>query len=335
MTTSVAEWHQRATTGNRRAVGRLLSLVERGGSEADAITDLTFNTLNNAPVIGITGAPGSGKSTLTGALVSLLASQGLKPAVLAVDPSSPLTGGAILGDRIRMDDRVYAATHNSDQSTHPFIRSMATRGHAGGLALAVPAAIRVFDVAGFSPIIIETVGIGQVEVDVAAVADTTMVVVTPEGGDSVQANKSGLLEVADVFVVNKADRPGADQTKRDLDLMLDLSHVSGHDEIVGWRPTILMTQATAADDDESQITGVWSAIQTHQEHLTQSGQLAVRRRERLRAEVRSRVEQSLLADLTGVLPAVDSPELDGTHSPLALARRVTDRFRSPGSPQSK
>ena len=171
-----------------------------------------------AHVVGITGAPGAGKSTLTGQLTHLLCERGLRPAVLAVDPSSPLTGGAILGDRIRMDDLAGDAA---------FIRSVATRGHSGGLALSVPGSVRAFDAAGYDPVIIETVGVGQVEVDVVGAADTTVVVVTPGWGDAVQANKAGLLEVADIFVVNKADRAGAADTRRDLELMLDLSHVTG------------------------------------------------------------------------------------------------------------
>jgi len=323
----LAKVYEKALTGNRRALGRLLSAVERGGDTADAISDLAFADLTNAPVIGITGAPGSGKSTLTGALVDLLVEQGLRPAVLAVDPSSPLTGGAILGDRIRMDDRVHSARHSiPGDSSQPFIRSMATRGHAGGLALAVPGALRLFDIAGYSPIIIETVGIGQVEVDVAAVSDTTIVVVTPEGGDAVQANKSGLLEVADLFVVNKADRPGADQTRRDLELMLDLSHVSGREQELGHRPTIVMTTAIAADN-ESRVATVWDAVEAHRTHLIDTNALTSRRTERLRAEVRSRVEHLLLADAAASLPAADDHRFHNGTSPTRIARDIYKTLR--------
>ena len=183
-----------------------------------------------AYTVGITGAPGSGKSTLTSALVGHVRSTGDDVAVLAIDPSSPFTGGAILGDRVRMQD------HATDPGV--FIRSMATRGHLGGLALATPEAVRLLDALGRRLILIETVGVGQVEVEVAGKADTTIVVVNPGWGDSVQANKAGLMEVADVFVINKADRAGADETRRDLEQMLDLSASTE------WRPPIVPTVAT-------------------------------------------------------------------------------------------
>jgi LAO/AO transport system kinase len=271
-----------ARGGDRRAIGRLLTLVERGGAAADEVTALTHPTSGAAHVVGMTGAPGAGKSTLTGQLVAAVAAAGGRPAVLAVDPSSPLTGGAILGDRIRMDDVAHPGA---------FIRSMATRGHHGGLALAVPGAVRVFDAAGFDPILIETVGVGQVEVDIARAADTTVVVVTPGWGDAVQANKAGLLEVADVFVVNKADRPGANDARRDLELMLDLSHITGQDRRQGHRPEIVMTTATKGDG----AAEVWAAIVRHRQHLTETGRLAARREARLRREVRDHLERALLA----------------------------------------
>ena len=208
-----------ALAGHRPSVARLLTLVERGGAPAEDIAERTHGLDGAAHVVGVTGAPGAGKSTLTAALTVGWAGAGRRPAVLAVDPSSPLTGGAILGDRVRMEAATAAGV---------FVRSMATRGHGGGLALAVPGAVRVLAAAGFDPVVVETVGVGQVEVDVAAAADTTVVVVTPGWGDAVQANKAGLLEVGDLFVVNKADRPGADDARRDLELMLDLSVTSGH-----------------------------------------------------------------------------------------------------------
>ena len=202
---------------------------------------------------------------------------GDKLAVLAVDPSSPLTGGAILGDRIRMDDLA---------GEESFIRSMATRGHSGGLALAVPAAIQLFDAVGYEPVIIETVGVGQVEVDVAGAADTTVVVVTPGMGDAVQANKAGLLEVADIFVVNKSDRPGASDARRDLELMLDLGHVSGLEQMTGYRPPIIMANSldgTGADE-------ILDAIKSHAEFLRSSGKIEIRRKERLVMEIQNRIE---------------------------------------------
>lgn len=309
---STGELFERALDGSRRALGRLLTHIERGGELADEVTELAHREAGKGHVVGITGAPGAGKSTLTGQLTRLLPELGLRPAVLAVDPSSPLSGGAILGDRIRMDD---LATHNADGDL-PFIRSMATRGHSGGLALAVPGAVRVFDAAGYDPVIIETVGVGQVEVDVAGAADTTVVVVTPGWGDAVQANKAGLLEVADVFVVNKADRPGANDARRDLELMLELSHVSGHEDPTGYRPPILMTTAL----DGTGAPEVWEAVQAHVEHLRATDTLVARRAGRLRMEVHNRVEQLLTAESETALSSSDGE---------ALLARAADRVVSP------
>ena len=238
---STAELYEAARDGDRTAVARLLSLIERGGEEARQIGRLAAPSAGVAYTVGITGAPGSGKSTLTSALVGHVRSTGADVAVLAIDPSSPFTGGAILGDRVRMQD------HATDIGV--FIRSMATRGHLGGLALATPEAIRLLDSLGRRLILIETVGVGQVEVDVAGKADTTIVVVNPGWGDSVQANKAGLMEVADIFVVNKADRAGADETQRDLEQMLDLAGPAEwptHESPGSWRPPIILTVATMA-----------------------------------------------------------------------------------------
>jgi LAO/AO transport system kinase len=305
----------KAQNGERRALGRLLTWVERGGSEADEVTELAHRASGSAQVVGITGAPGAGKSTLTGQLTRLLPELGVRPAVLAVDPSSPLTGGAILGDRIRMDDIAGEAA---------FIRSMATRGHSGGLALAVPGAVRVFDAAGYDPVIIETVGVGQVEVDVAGAADTTVVVVTPGWGDAVQANKAGLLEVADVFVVNKADRPGANDARRDLELMLDLSHMTGQEDDTGYRPPIVMASAI----DGTGAPEVWDAVVAHRDHLETTGGLAARRAGRLRMEVANRVEQILSARSDAELATEFGQRLldqagDRSLSPAEAARRLT------------
>jgi LAO/AO transport system kinase len=189
--------------------------------------------------------------------------------VLAIDPSSPFTGGAILGDRVRMQD------HATDPGV--FIRSMATRGHLGGLALAAPEAIRLLDAVGRETIIVETVGVGQVEVEIAAKADTTVVVVNPGWGDAVQANKAGLMEIADVFVINKADRPGVDQTRRDLELMLDLS------DLGEWRPPIVPTVGSGGDG----VPELWQAVQDHRRHAEKTGLLEERRRRRLRDELRT------------------------------------------------
>lgn len=313
-----------AREGERRALGRLLTLVERGGPAAETISELAHPHSGQAHIIGITGAPGSGKSTLVGQLISLLVADGQRPAVLAVDPSSPLTGGAILGDRIRMDvfsdptgpgspsfggaenrtvergaetrtaggdGPARAVTPPEGYDRAAFIRSMATRGHSGGLALAVPLAVRLFDAVGYDPVIIETVGVGQVEVDVVGAADTALVVVPPGMGDAVQANKAGLLEVADVFVVNKADRPGASDVRRDLDLMLDLSHLTGQEAPDGYRPPIVM----AAAIDGTGARDVLDAAIAHRHHLDETGQRDRRRRQRIRTEILAHMEQRLIA----------------------------------------
>lgn len=287
--TNIEELYGAARDGHRRSLGRLLSVVERGGPDAERISELAHPDSGRAHIMGITGAPGSGKSTLTGHLVFHLLNQGHRPAVLAVDPSSPLTGGAILGDRIRMDDVVEIAISANPERNTAFIRSMATRGHSGGLALAVPLAVRLFDAVGYEPVIIETVGVGQVEVDVVGAADTAIVVVMPGMGDAVQANKAGLLEVADVFVVNKADRPGANDVRRDLNLMLDLSHMTGQEAVGGYRPPIVMSSAI----DGTGATDVLEAAAAHLTYLNDTGQRSTRRHRRIKTEIRARMERHL------------------------------------------
>jgi LAO/AO transport system kinase len=260
---STDELFRAAASGDRGALARLLSVVERGEAPGRALAGLTFRRAGNAYAIGLTGAPGSGKSTLTSALIADVRKRLDEPvAVLAVDPSSPLTGGAILGDRVRMQE------HALDDAV--FIRSMATRGHLGGLAAAVPEAVRLLDATGWPLVIVETVGVGQVEVEVAATCDTVVVVVNPGWGDAVQANKAGLLEIADVLVINKADRPGVRETARDLRNMLELSGS------LEWTPPIVETVASTGDG----ITGLWDAIASHREHLENLGELERRRAQR-------------------------------------------------------
>ena len=275
--TDPTELFANAVNGDRGALARLLSLIERGGDDARTIGRLTYPKSGNAYTVGITGAPGAGKSTLTSAVIGHLRAQDLNVAVLAIDPSSPFTGGAILGDRVRMQD------HAID--TGVFIRSMATRGHLGGLSLATTEAIRLLDAVGCPWILVETVGVGQVEVEIAGKADTTIVVVNPGWGDAVQANKAGLMEIADIFVINKADRKGADETRRDLEQMLDLSDLA-HD---AWRPPILQTTATSGEGVEE----LWNTVAQHREHSTTTGLLQRRRLFRLREELREIVERRL------------------------------------------
>lgn len=258
-----------ASDGDRVALARLLSLVEAGGEPARQVGRLTFPRSGGSYTVGITGAPGSGKSTLTDRIISVARADGTdEVGVLAVDPSSPYSGGAILGDRVRMQG------HALDPGV--FIRSMASRGHLGGLALAVPEAVRLLAAAGLPLVLVETVGVGQVEVEVAAATDTTIVVVTPGWGDSVQANKAGLLEVADVFVVNKADRSGASEARRDLQAMLDMSRPSD------WRPPIVETAASTGEGVEE----LWAQIAAHRAHLEGGGRLEALRAGRAEDELR-------------------------------------------------
>jgi LAO/AO transport system kinase len=264
---------ERALEGDRRSI---LSLVERGGEGARVAIQMLHPRTGNAWSIGITGAPGAGKSTLTDELVGRLRATGGEVGVLAVDPTSPFSGGAILGDRVRMQ------SHTTDPGV--FIRSMATRGHLGGLALATPQAVRVLDAVGKAWIVIETVGVGQVEVEIAGHADTTVVVVNPGWGDSVQTAKAGLMEIADVFVVNKADRPGSAETQSDLVGMLELSSRRV------WRPPIVRTVATTGEG----VDELFEAIAAHRSHLETTGDAEARRRARLREELRGLVGAEML-----------------------------------------
>jgi LAO/AO transport system kinase len=223
----------------------------------------------HAHVVGLTGSPGVGKSTVTSALVSVYRTAGLRVGVLAVDPSSPFTGGALLGDRVRMQD------HATDDRV--FIRSMASRGHLGGLSWATPQAVRILAAAGFDVVLVETVGVGQAEVEIASLADTALVVVAPGLGDSIQAAKAGILEIADVFAVNKSDRPGAQEAVRDLRMMLAMASYSPDE----WKPPIVSTAAMAGDG----IADLAAAIDKHRDWLTASGQRDQRRRDRVREEI--------------------------------------------------
>lgn len=275
--TSPAALFDAALGGDRGALARLLSLIERGGPEAREVGRLTYPRGGNGYTVGLTGAPGAGKSTLTSALIGHLRAQEIEVAVLAIDPSSPFTGGAILGDRVRMQD------HATDPGV--FIRSMATRGHLGGLSLATPEAVRLLDAIGRRWILVETVGVGQVEVEIAGKADTTVVVLNPGWGDSVQANKAGLMEIADVFVINKADRKGVDETRRDIEQMLDLSDLAAD----AWRPPIVPVVAT----ERRGVEELWQTVLAHRTFIETNGELQRRREFRLREELREIVARRL------------------------------------------
>ena len=307
-----------AIGGRRVALARLLSLVERGGDGAMSVARVTHAAAGSGYTVGITGAPGAGKSTLTNTVCREVRTTGDRVAVLAIDPSSPYSGGAILGDRIRMGD------HTLDDGV--FIRSMATRGHLGGLSLATPGAIRVLDAVGFPWIVVETVGGGQVEVEIVGSADTCVVVVNPGWGDAIQANKAGLMEIADVFVINKSDRAGAAETRSDLEQMLALRPADG------WMPPVVSTVASTGEG----VADLWAAIGAHRRHLERSGEGALRRRRRAESELR-RVISAIIAARVG---AVASSEpfsdavgaiLDRRVDPWSAAHRLVDSAAPPAA----
>lgn len=278
-------------------------MVEDGADGLEELSAGLYAHTGHAYTIGLTGAPGVGKSTIASGLVAAARVRELAVAVLAIDPTSPISGGALLGDRLRMQ------IHATDPRV--FIRSMATRGHLGGMALAAPEAIRVLDASGRDLVIVETVGVGQDEVDVAAATDTTIVVVSPGWGDAVQVAKAGILEIADVFVVNKADRDGAEISARDLRQML---HMGAERP---WTPPVILTTASAAEG----IDEVWSAVESHRAYLESSGELERGRRSRLLREVESRAVETVRERARGVLAA------DGSFIEDLTARR-TDPYRA-------
>ena len=258
-----------ARTGNARAVARLISLVEDASPRLRELMAALAPVTGQAYVIGITGAPGVGKSTSTSALVGSLRATGRRVGVLAVDPSSPFSGGALLGDRVRMQE------HALDPGV--YIRSMASRGHLGGLAWSTPQAIRVLDAAGCDVVLVETVGVGQSEVEIASNADTTLVLLAPGMGDAIQAAKAGILEIGDVYVVNKADRDGAHQVVRELRNMLALTERGDGD----WKPVIVETVAVKGEGLDKLV----EAIEQHRAWLEAAGRLAARRRKRVGDEI--------------------------------------------------
>lgn len=277
-----------ATTGDVRALGKALSVIEDGTPElTELLTGLPDSS--SALLIGVTGPPGVGKSTTTGALISEYRKQGLRVAVLAVDPSSPVTGGALLGDRIRMQE------HALDEGV--FIRSMSSRGQLGGLSSATQAAAKVLDAVGFDVIIVETVGVGQSEVDVVNAVDTVVLVLAPGAGDGVQAAKAGILEIADVFVVNKADRDGAEGVVRELRSMIGLGSQSQT-----WTPEIVTTVATTGQG----LSDLVVAIAKHHDWAVASGDRALRSIERAKLNLRRAVLDSISEHLDANAPTLNS-----------------------------
>jgi LAO/AO transport system kinase len=300
----------RARAGEPRAVARLITYVESGDPRLAEIAALLAADAGRAVVIGLTGSPGVGKSTTTNELVAALRKAGKRVGVLAIDPSSPFTGGAILGDRVRMQD------HATDPGV--YIRSMSSRGHLGGLAAATPAAVRVLAGAGCDVVLVETVGVGQAEVEIASLADTTLVLLAPGMGDAIQAVKAGILEIADVFVVNKADRDGADATVRDIQGMIAL----GERGPGSWRPRVVRTVAARAEG----IDDVLTAIDEHTGWMAGNGELARRRERRAAAEIEALALGRLrarFAELPGVnLDALAVQVAAGALDPYAAADQL-------------
>ncbi len=303
---------EQARAGRPRAVARLISLVEDAHPALREVMAALAPHTGHAHVIGITGSPGVGKSTSTNALVTALRQRDLRVGVLAVDPSSPFSGGALLGDRIRMSDHVL--------DPQVYIRSMASRGHLGGLSWTTPQALRVLDAAGCDVILVETVGVGQSEVEVVGLADTTIVLLAPGMGDGIQAAKAGILEIGDVFVVNKADRDGADNTVRDIRHMISLGDRT---EAGLWRPPVLKTVAHRHEG----VDEVVEALDKHVAWMTDRGVLRQRRLKRATDEIESIVIKNLrerMGDLRGDhgMEALAAAVVDGRSDPYAAADQV-------------
>jgi LAO/AO transport system kinase len=288
-TKALAQLLEKMSAGNEVALARLMTLVERDGSEVGPILETIAPKLGNAFTIGITGPPGSGKSSLVDRLAALMRKAGKTVGVVAIDPSSPFSGGALLGERIRMTH------HYLDKGV--FIRSMATRGSHGGLARATKDVIKLLDAFGRDYVLVETVGVGQTELDVMGTTDTVIVTLVPEAGDGVQVMKAGLMEIADIFVVNKADRDGAQRMLTELNLMLELKYggrAPGEASQPQWRIPVLAAQAV----NNIGMTELFQAIESHHRFLTETGELERRRKSRRREELLSRVEYEVRRRLT-------------------------------------
>ncbi len=297
--------------GEERGLARAISAVEDEVPGFEALLDELHEGVGRARRIGVTGPPGAGKSTLTAALARRFRDEGHRVGVLAVDPTSPFSGGALLGDRIRMSE---LATEEGI-----FIRSMANRGSTGGLAAASREAADLMDAFGFGRVLLETVGVGQSELAVAGSADTTVVVLVPESGDGVQAMKAGLMEVADVFVVNKADRQGAARLRREIEVVKRLRTERG-----SWDPPVLGTVAT----EEEGVDALRDALDQHFEHLEASGELDRRRRKHLLEQVRVVLERRALRRAEALwssgVEAYADELVDGSATPYAVADRLSD-----------
>jgi LAO/AO transport system kinase len=318
---SVTELVTRARDGDPRAVARLISMVEDASPELREVAAALAPYTGRAQVVGLTGSPGVGKSTSTSALVTALRKQGKRVGVLAVDPSSPFSGGALLGDRVRMQE------HATDNGV--FIRSMATRGHLGGLSWATPQALRVLDAAGCDVVLVETVGVGQSEIEVVSLADTTIVLLAPGMGDGIQAAKAGILEVADIFVVNKADRDGADQTVRDLRYMLSLGERRRERDESTWKTPIVRTVASKSEGIDKLV----EAVDNHRAWMERTGERDRRRQARAEAEVEAITLERVRARIgdirgSGTLPELAKRVVAGEADPYTAADELIDTVSS-------
>lgn len=302
--------------GNPRALAKAITLIENGAREKEEIIGEIFRHTGQAYVVGITGSPGAGKSSLADKLIGAIRQQGLKVGVLAVDPTSPFTGGALLGDRIRMQEHVL------DKDV--YIRSMGTRGSLGGLARATKEAVKVLDAFGKDVVLVETVGVGQSEMDVMRTVDTTVVVLTPGAGDVIQTMKAGIMEIADVFAINKADMEGADKLAMEIENMLDLGHQRP------WRPPVVKTVSLTGEG----VAELLEAINKHRHYLEESSSLREKRQERLRAEVIDIVLEELRRQIDARVQDTDSLEqlfagvTNREIDPYAAARTILNDLKN-------
>lgn len=302
----IAEWLERLYQHDRRAVAKLISWVEDDIERVQIMRSIRNHSGNNM-VIGITGPPGVGKSSLVEALTHWYRKQSQRVGIIAVDPSSPYTGGAILGDRIRMQ------SHGTDKDV--FIRSMGTRGHLGGVARSTADVLRILEAGGYSRLLLETVGVGQSEIEIMRLADTVIVVLNPGTGDGIQAIKAGIMEVADIFVINKADMPGAERMKNDIEMMLDMNSGDMRD----WRPPVVLTSVL----DNKGINDLGHEIERQQKYLLESGQIYLCRKEQLQREIGRHLEEKLKGLYEGVWPELPLQWIEeGQSDPYLLVEKI-------------